>query len=66
MANISINNGRSYCSPTEAVSAVAWDEIVSYMDADTREAAHANVAPCSNVEYLTEYLRIASADLIIG
>lgn len=33
-----------------------WEAIVSYMDDDIREALHAELAPCTNTEFLEEYL----------
>ena len=66
MAYISINNGRSECTPAEAIAAVGMDEIASWMDPEIREAVHADLAPCTEEEFLTEYLRRAPYDLIIG
>lgn len=34
-----------------------WRAIVSYMDDDIREDVHLDMAPCSNEEFLREYLR---------
>lgn len=73
MKQISIDNGRSYITAVEAMDQLAspdtcitWDNLVSYMDDETREAVHAELAPCSEVEFLTRYLELAPADLIIG
>lgn len=66
MAYISINNDRSSCTPAEAIAAVGMDEIASWMDDETREAVHADLAPCTDEAFLTEYLRRAPYDLIIG
>lgn len=66
MANISVDNGHSYVSPSEAIKAQPWDVIVNYMDDDTREAVHAELAPCTDLEFLARYLEIATDDLIIG
>lgn len=66
MANISINNGRDYCTASEALDALGMDILVQYMDDDTREAVHADIAPCTDLEFLSEYLRRASDDIIIG
>lgn len=33
-----------------------WEAIVSYMDDDIREALHAELAPCTNTEFLDKYL----------
>ena len=66
MKSISIDNGVSTCTPAEAVSSVDWDVIAHYMDDDTREQVAAELAPCTELAFLTRYLEIAPADLIIG
>lgn len=68
---ISLNNGRSYYTTAkEAMPEIdhrsLWGAVVSMMDDDTREAAHAAVAPCTEVEFLAAYLARASDDLVIG
>jgi hypothetical protein len=63
---ISIDNGHSYVTPAEAIDAMSWDVIVNMMDDDTREAVHAAVAPCTDLEFLAAYLERATDDLIIG
>ena len=35
-----------------------WEAIASYMDDDTRETVHAELAPCTNLEFLTRYLEL--------
>lgn len=32
-----------------------WETIVSFMDEDIREAVHADLAPCTDQEFLEEY-----------
>lgn len=66
MKTISIDNGISTCTPAEAVNSVAWDVIVHYMDDTTREQVANELAPCTELAFLTRYLEIAPADLIIG
>lgn len=66
MAKISIDNGSHYIDPAEALQAVNIDIMAEYMDNDTREAVHAEKAPCSDIEFLTAYLDKAPEDLIIG
>lgn len=34
-----------------------WQAIVSYMDDDIREDVHLDMAPCSNEDFLREYLK---------
>lgn len=36
-----------------------WESIVSYMDTDTRERVHFELAPCTNAEFLRRYLELA-------
>ena len=66
MARISIDNGTNWISPESAIEEIGLDTIVNYMDDDTREDAHAELAPCTDLEFLTRYLEIAPEDLIIG
>lgn len=66
MKQISIDNGATYVTPAEALEVVSIDTIAEYMDDDTREAVHNELAPCSDIEFLTRYLEIAPDDLIIG
>ena len=66
MARISINNGTTYTTPAEALEEISLDTMAEYMDDDTREAVHNELAPCSDLEFLTRYLEIAPGDLIIG
>lgn len=66
MKRISIDNGATYCTPAEALEAVTIDQLAQYMDDDTREAVHGEIAPCTDEEFLTRYLELAPADLILG
>ena len=66
MARISINNGATYTTPAEALEEISIATMAEYMDNDTREDVHNELAPCSNVEFLERYLELAPADLIIG
>ncbi len=67
---ISLNNGSSYMSADEAMPTIddrtLWDAIVEVMDAETREAVHSELAPCTNLAFLRRYLELAPEDLIIG
>lgn len=40
MKKISIDNGATYCTPTEALEQVTIDQLVHYMDDDT------GIRPC--------------------
>lgn len=66
MKSISIDNGATFCDVAEALQGMAWDVIVHYMDDETRERVHMELAPCTDEEFLTRYLEIAPYDLIIG
>lgn len=73
--NLTNGNGNWY-SADEAAAALEdarsmlgegyWDIIVELMDNDTCEAVAIDIAPCTNEEFLREYLNRASADLVIG
>ena len=43
-----------------------WTIITDSMDDETREAVSFNLAPCTDEEFLAEYLRRAPHDLVIG
>lgn len=66
MKHISIDNGASYTTIEDAITNCALDAIVQMMDAETREQVANEIAPCTNEEFLAEYLRRANEDLIIG
>jgi len=66
MRKISTNNGRTFVSPKEAIDDVGFDEIVTWMDDDTREQVHGELAPCTDEEFLTRYLEVADHDIIVG
>lgn len=66
MARISINNGHTYCTAAEALEAYGLNTLVAYMDDATREQVHAEIAPCTDEQFLIRYLEITSDDLVIG
>jgi len=66
MKKISIDNGNSWTTPEAAIATLGLDVIVNYIDDDTRETVHSELAPCTEVEFLREYLKRSSVDLIIG
>lgn len=65
-AQISVDNGRSWATPEEAIEAMSWDIIVAAMDDRYREYIHNEAAPCSDLEFLTRYLEVAPENIIIG
>lgn len=67
---ISLDNGRTYLTADEAMPEIMdynlWDAVVMMMDDEIREAVHYSLAPCTEQEFLAEYLRRADNDLVIG
>nr|DAN98733.1 MAG TPA: hypothetical protein [Caudoviricetes sp.] len=67
---ISLNNGRSYMDASEAMTQIMandlWETVVNLMDDGIREAVADDMAPCSEEEFLTEYLKRADDDLVVG
>lgn len=43
-----------------------WGAIVGMMEDDIRESVHEDLAPCTNLEFLAEYLRRARHNLVVG
>lgn len=67
---ISLDNGNTFLTAHEAMQEIKernlWDAIVELMDDDTREQVNAELAPCTEEEFLARYLELAPADLIVG
>lgn len=67
---ISLDNGRTWMTAEEAMAEInernMWDVVVDMMDDDIREAVHDDLAPCTEEEFLSEYLRRADEGLVIG
>lgn len=67
---ISLDNGRTYLTAEDAMPEIMdfnlWDAVVMMMDDEIREAVHNSLAPCTEQEFLAEYLRRADNDLVIG
>ena len=67
---VSINNGKTFESAAEAMPEIMarglWDALVNVMDDDTREEVAAELAPCTEEEFLERYLALAPIDLVIG
>lgn len=70
MKRISLNNGCSYMDVDEAMTEIVandlWETVVNLMDDAVREAVADDMAPCSEEEFLREYLKRANDDLIVG
>lgn len=65
MKEISINNGRTFCTVPEAIEGMAWNVLVMAMDDSTREKV-ADMGLSTHEEFLAEYLNQAPCDLIVG
>lgn len=67
---ISLDNGRTWTTAEEAMDEInernLWDVIVNMMDDDIREAVNADLAPCTDEEFLADYLRRSDDGLVIG
>ena len=67
---ISLDNGRTWMTAEEAMDEInernLLDVIVNMMDDDIREAVNADLAPCTDEEFLADYLRRADDGLVIG
>lgn len=70
MKYISLDNGRTYLTAEEAMPEIIernlWDFIVNMMDDEIRESVHDDFAPCTEAEFLGEYLKRANDDLVVG
>lgn len=66
MKRVSIDNGISFVTPTEALHCIDIDTMSTYMIDTIREQVHAELVPCTDIEFLTRYLELANNDLIIG
>lgn len=73
MRKISLDNGITFLTAAEALEemqnercCVTWDALVNLMDDNTREAVSDELAPCTELEFLSRYLELAKDDLIIG
>lgn len=68
--HISLDNGHTYLTADEAINEIMernlWDAVTMMMDDDLREALHDRLAPCTEHQFLSEYLRLADRDLVIG
>jgi hypothetical protein len=68
---VSLDNGRTWLDAAETIEAITeqpymWQMLVNIMDDDVREAVHRDLAPCTELEFLAEYLKRAEDDLVIG
>lgn len=70
MKKISLDNGCTYTTAEEAMIEIhernLWDALVMLMDDEIRETVAAELAPCTEAEFLVRYLELATDDLVIG
>ena len=80
MAQISLDNGYSFMDAAETIEYLERNtedfgeystesllyEIYSRMDDDIREELHFQLAPCTDLEFLTAYCEKASEDIVVG
>ena len=46
-----------YMNPEEIITSGLYNAAVALMDDDIREEIHAEISPCSELEFLTEYMQ---------
>lgn len=66
MKNISIDNGHSYCTISEALEDFDINTIAHYMDDATRERVCNEGNFETDEEFIKRYLEIADDDIVIG
>ena len=67
MKRININSGLGDdYTIQEAIEEVGFETLVNFMDEETCEAVHNKFAPCTEEQFVEEYLKRAPYDLIIG
>lgn len=68
--DVSLDNGTNSLTADEAMPMIIerglWDTLAEMMHDATRERVHAELAPCTDLEFLRRYLELAPYDLIIG
>ena len=67
---LSLDNGANYIDIDDLHAHASeivekWDVITIVMDGDVRQRIHKDMAPCTELEFLAEYLRRADHNLII-
>lgn len=66
---ISLDNGHTWITAEEAMPEITernlWDTVVNLMDDDIREDVNFDLAPCSDLDFLREYLSRAEEGLVI-
>lgn len=70
---VSFDNGNNLVRPEELIQylsvpncPITWETVVSFMDEDLIEKVNSELAPCSELEFLTRYLELSKENLIIG
>ena len=66
---ISLDNGNTWLTAEEAMPEIQerglWDAIVAMMDDEVREAVARDLAPCTEEDFLEEYLG-RGGEIVIG
>lgn len=66
---ISLDNGNTWLTAEEAMPEIQerglWDAVVAMMDDEVRESVARDLAPCTEEEFLAEYLD-RGGEIVIG
>ena len=67
---ISLDNGNTWMSASEAMDEIRerglWEAVVNMMDDEIRNSVCDAIAPCTDDEFLGEYLACSAEGLVIG
>ena len=67
---ISLDNGHTWMSASEAMNEISerglWEAVVNMMDDEIRNSVCDAIAPCTDEEFLEEYLICSAEGLVIG
>ena len=63
---ISVDNGNSYCTPSQAIKRLPWEEIYNALDPELADLVHLEMYPCSQAAFLRRYLELSWYDIVIG
>lgn len=66
MARISIDGGKTFTTPEDAISHVLFERILMAADEETMNKANEQTAGGSIFDLLRKYLELSEKDLILG
>jgi hypothetical protein len=71
MKEISLDNGATFMDAAEAIEEVSkngmgFETIRNMMDDELCNKINAELAPCTDEEFLSRYLELSAEDLVIG